>query len=64
MEISESMCVRRSRMSRSFADSMIQAGVYPKTIDLKRAYTLRFVNKKVGMEIKAARGVPAPRKPR
>ncbi len=49
---------------RSFADSMIQAGVYPKTIDLKRAYTLRFVDKKAGMEIKAARGVPAPGKPR
>jgi NitT/TauT family transport system substrate-binding protein len=27
-----------------FAASMIQAGVYPKTIDLKKAYTLRFVN--------------------
>jgi NitT/TauT family transport system substrate-binding protein len=49
---------------RSFADSMIQAGVYPKTIDLKKAYTLRFVNKKVGIELKAPRGVPAPRKPR
>ncbi len=37
---------------KSFAASMIQAGVYPPTIDLSKAYTLRFVNKKVGMELK------------
>jgi NitT/TauT family transport system substrate-binding protein len=46
---------------KSFANAMIRAGVYPPTIDLSRAYTLRFVNKKVGMELKshgASPGVP------
>ena len=28
------------------------AGLYPKDLDLSRAYTLRFVNQKVGMELK------------
>ena len=28
------------------------AGLYPKDLDLSRAYTLQFVNKKVGMELK------------
>jgi NitT/TauT family transport system substrate-binding protein len=41
---------------KSFAAAMIKAGVYPPTIDLSKAYTLRFVNKKVGMEIKTSRG--------
>jgi NitT/TauT family transport system substrate-binding protein len=49
---------------RSFADSMIQAGVYPKTIDLKRAYTLRFVDKKVGLQLKPKPGASAQPKPR
>jgi NitT/TauT family transport system substrate-binding protein len=40
---------------KSFATSMIRAGVYPPTIDLSKAYTLRFVNKKVGMELKSPR---------
>jgi NitT/TauT family transport system substrate-binding protein len=40
---------------KSFAASMIKAGVYPPTIDLSKAYTLRFVNKKVGMELKSPR---------
>jgi len=44
---------------KSFATSMIQAGVYPPSIDLSRAYTLRFVNKKVGMQWKTSRGAPA-----
>jgi NitT/TauT family transport system substrate-binding protein len=39
---------------KRFADSMIQAGLYPPAIDLKKAYTLRFVNQ----------GVPAQPKPR
>jgi len=40
---------------KSFAASMIKAGVYPPTIDVSKAYTLRFVNKRVGMELKAPR---------
>ena len=39
----------------SFAASMIKAGVYPPTIDVSKAYTLRFVDKRVGMELKAPR---------
>jgi NitT/TauT family transport system substrate-binding protein len=34
---------------RDFFDTMANAGVYPKGLDLHKAYTLRFVNKKVGM---------------
>ena len=34
---------------RDFFDTMVSAGVYAKTLDFQRAYTLRFVNKKVGM---------------
>jgi NitT/TauT family transport system substrate-binding protein len=40
---------------KSFAASMIKAGVYPSTIDVSKAYTLRFVGKRVGMELKAPR---------
>lgn len=40
---------------KSFAASMIQAGLYPPTIDLSRAYTLRFVDKRVGVELKNPR---------
>ena len=40
---------------KSFTASMIKAGVYPPTIDLSKAYTLRFVNKRVGMELKNPR---------
>ena len=32
-----------------FAKVMIQAGLYPADLDVKKAYTLQFVNKKVGM---------------
>jgi NitT/TauT family transport system substrate-binding protein len=39
---------------RAFADSMIRAGVYPKGLDLGKAYTLRFVNRRVGMAAKKA----------
>jgi len=52
---------------RSFAASMIQAGVYPPTIDLQKAYTLRFVNKKVGqnvgLQMKPKPGAPAQPQP-
>ena len=50
---------------KSFASAMIKAGVYPPTIDLSKAYTLRFVNKKVGMEIKTSHGgSPRSQRPR
>jgi NitT/TauT family transport system substrate-binding protein len=35
---------------RDFFDTMSGAGVYPKTMDYQKAFTLRFVNKKVGMK--------------
>ena len=34
---------------RDFFDTMSKAGVYRKDIDFRKAYTLQFVNKKVGM---------------
>jgi NitT/TauT family transport system substrate-binding protein len=34
---------------KSFAAGMIRAGLYPADLDLSQAYTLRFVNRKVGM---------------
>jgi NitT/TauT family transport system substrate-binding protein len=34
---------------RDFFDTMAKAGVYPQDLDFHKAYTLRFVNKKVGM---------------
>lgn len=37
---------------REFADTMIQAGVYPKDLDVKKAYTLQFINKGHGMNLK------------
>jgi NitT/TauT family transport system substrate-binding protein len=40
---------------KSFAASMIRAGVYPPAIDLSKAYSLRFVNRKVGMALKEPR---------
>jgi NitT/TauT family transport system substrate-binding protein len=35
---------------RDFLDIMAQQGLYPKTLDYRRAYTLAFVNKGVGMK--------------
>jgi NitT/TauT family transport system substrate-binding protein len=35
---------------RDFFDSMAKAGVYPTDLDFEKAYTLQFVNKKVGMQ--------------
>ncbi len=35
-----------------FLRSMSQAGLYPADLDVKRAYTLQFVNRKVGMQLK------------
>jgi len=37
---------------REFADSMVKAGVYPADIDVAKAYTLQFVNKGYGMQLK------------
>ena len=37
---------------RNFFRFAADAGLYPKDLDLSRAYTLHFVNKKVGMELK------------
>ena len=38
---------------KSFFDLTVQAGLYPTDLDLSKAYTLKFVNKKYGMEIKS-----------
>ena len=35
---------------KDFFDTMSGAGVFPPTLEYRRAYTLRFVNKKVGMK--------------
>jgi NitT/TauT family transport system substrate-binding protein len=35
---------------RDFFDTMADAGVYPKDMDYKKAYTLAFVDKKLGMQ--------------
>ena len=35
---------------RDFFDTMAKAGVYPDSLDFRKAFTLQFINKKVGME--------------
>jgi len=37
---------------KSFFDKMVRAGVVRQDIDIKRAYTLQFVNKRVGVELR------------
>jgi NitT/TauT family transport system substrate-binding protein len=37
---------------KDFFEVMSSQGLYPKTMDVKKAYTLQFVNKKQGMELK------------
>jgi NitT/TauT family transport system substrate-binding protein len=37
---------------KSFFDKMVKAGVLKASIDYRKAYTLRFVNKKVGLELR------------
>ncbi len=37
---------------KSFFDLTVQAGLYPADLDLSKAYTLQFVNKKQGLEMK------------
>ena len=39
---------------RDFFDTMVKAGLYPADLDFRRAFTLQFVNKKVGMTEKKA----------
>ncbi len=46
---------------KAFAADMIRAGLYPPSLDLSQAYTLQFVNRKVGMQQKPpARGPSHP----
>ena len=40
------------RRWRGFFTFAADAGLYPKDLDLARAYTLQFVNRKVGMDLK------------
>jgi len=35
-----------------FFDKMVRAGVVKPTVDFRQAYTLRFVNKMVGLELR------------
>jgi NitT/TauT family transport system substrate-binding protein len=35
---------------KDFFDTMAKAGLYPADMDYKKAYTLQFVDKKVGMK--------------
>ena len=34
---------------RDFFDTVVKAGLYPTEMDFRKAYTLQFVNKKVGL---------------
>ena len=40
---------------RSFFDKMAKAGVFPADLALAQGYTTRFVNKKVGLELRPSR---------
>ena len=40
---------------QGFFESMAAAGLYPRTLDYRRAYTLEFVNKRDGTDMKPAR---------
>jgi NitT/TauT family transport system substrate-binding protein len=43
---------------KDFYDKMVKAGLYkPGDVDLSKVVTTQFVNKKVGMDIKARAGV-------
>jgi NitT/TauT family transport system substrate-binding protein len=37
---------------KNFYDKMVRAGVVKPSIDLARSYTLKFVNKKVGLDLR------------
>ncbi len=47
---------------KEFFDLMSGQGLYPKDLDWKKAFTLQFVNRKVGMELKAPAPAAAPKK--
>jgi NitT/TauT family transport system substrate-binding protein len=38
--------------TRSFFDKMVRAGVVKASLDWRRAYTMQFVNKRVGIELR------------
>jgi NitT/TauT family transport system substrate-binding protein len=37
---------------KSFYDKMVRAGVVKASVDPRKAYTLQFVNKKVGLDLR------------
>ena len=37
---------------KSFFDKMVRAGVVKPTVDFRKSYSLRFVNKGVGLELR------------
>ena len=37
---------------KSFFDKMVRAGVVKPSIDFRKSYTLQFVNKKVGLDLR------------
>jgi NitT/TauT family transport system substrate-binding protein len=37
---------------KNFFETMVRAGVVKKDLDYRKAYTLQFVNKKVGVELR------------
>jgi NitT/TauT family transport system substrate-binding protein len=40
---------------RDFFDTMAKAGLYPADLDFRAAYSLQFVNKRVGMQAVGAK---------
>jgi NitT/TauT family transport system substrate-binding protein len=40
---------------QSFFDTMVRAGVVKPSLDFRKSYTLRFVNKKVGLDLRPSR---------
>jgi NitT/TauT family transport system substrate-binding protein len=40
---------------KDFFDKMVRAGVAQATLDYRKSYTLRFVNKKVGLDLRPKR---------
>ncbi|WP_159726171.1 ABC transporter substrate-binding protein [Methylosinus sp. Ce-a6] len=46
--------------ARSFFEKMAKAGVFPADLDIAQGYTTRFVNKKVGLELRPSRAAGAP----
>jgi NitT/TauT family transport system substrate-binding protein len=40
---------------KDFHSVMVEAGLYTADLDLKRAYTLQFINKKHGIQLKTGK---------